>query len=225
MAERTYNFVNPGLQIAEANNRVEREKLAEQRRQFDVGDYWTNKQWTAQQEAAKQVGAGLGSLVNEYNRAFTEAKAGNEARYQQMLGIADQTTGQQQADVRSAYGKQSATGMQNLQRLGMANTTLAPTLQQGIQREESASLNRLADSMQQTKLGIIGGKKTDRELAPDSSIIQAYLQAASSTGPTGAGLMGGSLGGLKYGSGSGVATALPVVPAGFNPSQGATKWS
>ena len=37
----------------------------------------------------------------------------------------------------------------------MGGTTVAPTMAMGYQREQQSALNRLADQMQQTKLGII----------------------------------------------------------------------
>ena len=97
----------------------------------------------------------MDEMVKEYNRAYGEAATGEEQRYQQMLGIVDATTGQRAADIRSDYGEQQASSMQRLARLGMANTTVAPTRGMGYQREKQSALNRLADEMQQTKLGII----------------------------------------------------------------------
>lgn len=120
------------------------------------------------------VATGLQSLVESYNTAYQTAKAKNEALYNQMIGttekwgtnmadfikqqyteqmgVVGETTGQREADIRSEYAKQRASGMQGLARLGMANTTIAPTLGAGYTREEQSALNRLADEMQQTKL-------------------------------------------------------------------------
>lgn len=114
-------------------------------------------------------------LVESYNRAYQEARQANESRYQQMLGIADQTTGQRAADIRSAYGNQQAGMMQNLARLGMANTTVAPTMQLGVAREREASLNRLADEMQGTKLGIIERRE---DKYPDAGMLAGLFQTA-----------------------------------------------
>lgn len=119
------------------------------------------------------VGRGMGSMVSEYNRAYGAARTANEQRYQQMLNIAGQTTGQRAADIRSAYGQRESGIMQQLARTGMANTTVAPTMGLGIERERQSALNRLADQMQQTKLGIIERRKDAYpEMAPVASAIQ-----------------------------------------------------
>lgn len=94
-------------------------------------------------------------MVGGYNKALAEARAANERRYQQMLNIAKKTTGQREIDIRAGYAGREAGAMQQLARLGMGGTTIAPTLGMGFEREQSAALDRLADLMQQTKLGII----------------------------------------------------------------------
>ncbi|MFZ5832706.1 MAG: hypothetical protein ACOY3P_21675 [Planctomycetota bacterium] len=138
------------------------------------------------------VTGGLESLVQNYNQAYGAARAANETRYQQLLDIANQTTQQRAADVRSAYGQQSANAMQSLARLGMANTTVAPTLQAGIEREKQESLNRLADQMQQTKLGIIERRQ---DAYPDASALQAIIAGVGS----------------QYGGGQGLAAMLQAL--------------
>ncbi|MFA5378869.1 MAG: hypothetical protein WC455_24160 [Dehalococcoidia bacterium] len=117
------------------------------------------------------------SMVNNYNTAYNEAKTANEQRYQQMLNLANQTTQQRAADTRSAYGKQRSNALQGLARLGMSNTTVAPTMSMGIEREKQSALNRVADDMQQTKLGIMQSKT---DAYPDASSLQSLLTALGS---------------------------------------------
>ncbi len=131
------------------------------------------------------VQSGLQSMVGNYNAAYGEAKAANEARYQQMLGIADQTTSQRAADIRSDAGQQSANSMQQLARLGMGNTTVAPTMQMGIEREKQASLNRNADQMQKTKLGIMERRE---DQYPDLKSLQATIAGVGSQYDQGTGI-------------------------------------
>ena len=120
---------------------------------------WEKEQWGKKQEQLRTEWGlsreAMGQMVREYNRAYGEAATGEEKRYQEMRGIAEATTGQRAADIRSDYTEQQSTAMQRLQRLGMANTTVAPTMAMGYQREQQSALNRLSDQMQQTKLGII----------------------------------------------------------------------
>jgi len=155
-----------GWQSATAQNAAEQMRLANQRR-YEL----LNPQLP---QLPQQAASGLSSLVSSYNQAYEQAKAANEQRYQQLLGIADQTTQQRAADVRSAYGQQSADVMQQLARTGMANTTVAPTMQMGIQREQQSALDRLADQMQQTKMGVIE-RRTDAY--PDQGALMQTLQS------------------------------------------------
>jgi len=145
---------------------------------------------------AQQAAGGLQTLIRNYNQAYTEAKAANEARYQQMLEIANQTTGQRMADVTSAYGRQSSDIMQQLARLGMGNTTIAPTMQMGVEREKQAALNRTADEMQQTKLGIIERRQDEY---PDSgSIAELVTALMGAYGASGGGKIATALSGMKF---------------------------
>lgn len=123
----------------------------------------------------------MSKMVSSYNQAFAEAKAANERRYQQMLGITAKTTGQRGIDIRGDYAQREAAAMQQLARLGMSGTTIAPTLGMGFEREQSAALDRLADEMQGTKLGII-----ERRQDPYPSL--ASLVSMGQLGPTTKGL-------------------------------------
>ena len=159
---------------------------------FSDTNQWRRSATTYFRKPSEEVQGGLAALVQNYNQAYGAAKAANEARYQQLLSIADQTTQQRAADVRSNYGQQSANAMQNLARLGMANTTVAPTLQMGFEREKQSALDRLADQMQQTKLGIIE-RRTDAY--PDASALQSIIAGVGS----------------QYGQGQGLSTMLQAL--------------
>lgn len=159
---------------------------------FPTANDWSGLQSTQYKSPSSDVLGGLQSLVANYNQAYGAAKSANEARYQQMLDIANQTTQQRAADVQTAYGQQSANVMQQLARLGMSNTTVAPTMQQGVEREKQSSLNRLADEMQQTKLGIIE-RRTDAY--PDLSSLQSIIAGVGS----------------QYGGGQGLSSMLQAL--------------
>jgi hypothetical protein len=128
-------------------------------------------------QAIGRLGGGYESMIENYNKAFGAATEGNEARYQQMLGIADQTTDQRLADVSSAYNQRGSDIQQKLASLGMANTTVAPTMQFGVDRERQSALNRTADEMQQTKLGLIASKDDNY---PDLGSLQSIIGATGS---------------------------------------------
>jgi len=114
----------------------------------------------------------VNTLANEYNKAYAEAQAKNEAKYQQQLGLVDQVSGQGAADIRSDYTKQRSSALQNLARSGMSGTTVGATLSKGYGREQTSALNRLADQMLGTKLGVMKDYKYE---GPDSGVLQTLI--------------------------------------------------
>jgi len=140
---------------------------------------WQKKLYGEQTAASREAAGGISAMIDQYNQAYGEAKTANEQRYQNMLGIANQTTGQRAADVRDAYGRLESSMMQNLARTGMANTTVAPTMKMGVEREKQSSLNRLADEMQGTKLGIMERREDEY---PQSDIILELVRALGQGG-------------------------------------------
>ena len=166
-------------------------------------DRLAREQWAMQQKRYRQqvkgskAGAkGLSALIGSYNKAFGRARTANEQRYQEMLGIMDQTTGQRAADIRSEGVGEQANIMQRLARQGMAGSTVGATMRAGVRRGTQSNLNRLADTMQGRRLGIME-RRTD-----------AYPQAGMITGL--AGLLGQS-GGVNTGN---LASALGKMRLG-----------
>ena len=145
-------------------------QLGQQQRQFEsqMGLY---QQILGQQQQGR---TGLTGLIGQYQQQFQQAKAANEAKYQQALGVVGTNTGQQRADVLSQYQGQRANAMQQLARVGMANTTIAPTLQAGIQREQQGALNRVSDQAMQARLGVMQGFQYKY---PEPGITQAAIGA------------------------------------------------
>jgi len=133
---------------------------------------WEKQKYADELKQSKAAGTSLSKLINQYNQGWAEAKAANEARYQQGLGIIDQTTGQREADIRSDCAGQRSDIMQQLARTGMGNTTISPTLGLGVEREKQSALNRLADSLQGTKLGWIERREDEY---PESDMIVSLI--------------------------------------------------
>ncbi len=142
------------------------QRLAEEQWAFEKQKYQNEL------KQSKAAGTSLSKLINQYNQGWAEAKAANEARYQQGLGIIDQTTGQREADIRSDYAGQRSDIMQQLARTGMGNTTISPTMGLGVEREKQSALNRLADSLQGTKLGWIERREDEY---PESDMIVSLI--------------------------------------------------
>ena len=183
-----------------------------QREQARFGMGMAQEQWDLQKQmyqqrlAAAQEGAGsLTELVNQYNTAYGAARTANEQRYQEMLGITDRTTNQRQMDIRSDFMGQQSDTMQQLARLGMGNTTIGSVLGQGNQRAMQASLNRSADELQGTRLGIME-RRTDEY--PRSDIIMALAQGLGQAGGGQVGSIFSALGGMTPGGPAAGGTAL-----------------
>lgn len=120
---------------------------------------------------------GLSDLVSQSNISYQQAKAANEARYQQMLGITEETTQQRAADVRSDYGARGAGIQQGLQRSGLGGSTIGATMGLGVEREQQSALDRLADQMQGTKLGIMERRE---DAYPDTGGLMELIAGLSS---------------------------------------------
>ena len=129
----------------------------------------------------KMSSSAIKGAMDEYYAEQKKANEANEARYQQLLGIADTTTGQRAKDLTADFGNQQSMAMQNLADLGLANTSGASTIRGGFGRKKNEALDRLADTMQQTKLGIIE-RRTDA--APD---LGSYVALAQLLGTAGGG--------------------------------------
>jgi len=131
------------------------------------------------------VQSGMASLVNQYNRAFQAAKTQNEQRFQQMLGIADATTQQRAADIRSQGTARIGDIRQRLSRSGLGGTSVGNVEEQGVERSTSSQLNLLADQMQGTKLGILNQMQP---AFPDLAATQSTLAGVASQYEGGTGL-------------------------------------
>ncbi len=105
---------------------------------------------------ARPARANNSKLFGQMQEQSRTAEAASQAKYQEMLGVAGETTGQRQADIRQDYASRAADITQQQTRLGMSGTTVGTSLRGGVEREKQSALSRLSDTMQQTKLGIMG---------------------------------------------------------------------
>ena len=113
--------------------------------------------------------------LNRKNRelATKEAVRTIAEGYQNVLDEWRRDSGQVAADIRSDYRDQSAVAMQRLARLGMGNTTIAPTLKLGYDREKIASLNRWNDLRSKDKSNILQNRIKDYLSVYNSSGYQS----------------------------------------------------
>lgn len=157
---------------------------------------WQKQRYGEAQEGMAGAASGLGRLVGSFNRATGQARRANVGRYRRMLNIAGRTTDQRARDIRQGGRESLATQKQQLARQGMGGTTVGQTLGEGVRRGTESNLNRLADQMQQTRLGIME-RRTDEY--PDSNIITSLAtmlgQGMGAGGVPGAGGAPGAGGG------------------------------
>ena len=107
-----------------------------------------------QSREAEAANVALFGQMGEQSRA---AGAASQAGYEEMLGLANQTSGQRTADIeQAAIGRREAITQQQ-SRLGMSGTTVGHALGQGVGRWEQAEKNRLADQMLGKQLDIKAG--------------------------------------------------------------------
>lgn len=109
-------------------------------------------------------GATGNALYDSFQSAMDRANQANEARYNDMVqgsqSLAERSMGyldgigtQQQADTDEAYKKQAAILQQNMINRGLANSTVADTMQMGNERERLADQRRLQADLNQQRLG------------------------------------------------------------------------
>ena len=142
------------------------------------------------------IGKGLTSLIGNYNQAYAEAKAANESRYQQALGILNQNTGQRMADIRSDAGNERASIFQNLARSGLGGSSVGNVESRGIDRIMNENLNRTSDDLAGAKVGLIERRQ---DPYPDQgSLAELIMGIGSAAGTQGLGSLTKALSGLKF---------------------------
>jgi hypothetical protein len=140
--------------------------------------------------------SGLSSLINNYNQAYAEAKAANESRYQQALGILNQNTGQRMADIRSDAGNERSRIFQNLARSGLGASSVGNVESRGIDRIMNENLNRASDELAGSKVGLIERRQ---DPYPDQgSLMELIMGIGSAAGTSGLGGLTKALSGLKF---------------------------
>jgi len=122
-------------------------------------------------------------LIESQQSAQAQAKAANEKRYSEMMtGYDDRYNtvmnsisglgAQQAADINKRWSDQGAQQNQQLIDQGFGNSTVMPTMQMGIQRENSADLLRLNENLRSQQAGyqsqLLGDKLSAMERRTDA---------------------------------------------------------
>ena len=165
---------------------------------------------------AKQSGGSrsYGSMADEYQTQLDEAKAANERRYEDILGgyekrysgamsTLEGLGGQQRADLDREYTELGSKQQQNLASRGLAGTTLAPTLAQGLAGKRTEAMTRLNESLKRERLGYDTGLSQDtlqfKERRTDAYPDLNQMQQLAYMRGQGQGQAGGG-GGRSYGA-------------------------
>ena len=202
---------------------AQEQQMGMAREQWD----WAKRLFGQQAAAQKAAVPAMQKLVESFNVGTAGAKKSNLQRYQEMLGISrgetarqagvqqrmldlvGRTTGQREADIRGEGVSRDADVMQCLGRTGLAGTSGATTERAGVRRGTSEALNRLADQMQGTRLGVLGGmaqprrggelgimeRRTDRY--PDPNLLMSLATGLGQSGGGGMASMINALSGMR----------------------------
>ena len=140
--------------------------------------------------------SGIESLIDNYNQAYGEAKASNEQRYQQALGILNQNTGQRLADVRSDAGGEKSKIFQNLARSGLGGSSVGNVEAAGVDRRMNEELNRTSDALAGSRAGLIERRE---DTYPDQGGLMGLISGMmSGQGSKGLTNLSKTLGVIKY---------------------------
>lgn len=118
-------------------------------------------------------GSPIDQLLSQARKAQEEGKKANEDRYaeilkgyqtreQQGLDLLRGAGTQEEKDIRTQYASLGNAQMQNLAARGLGGTTVMPTMQAGIARQETDAIGRLRERLNQQLYGATTGLSGDR---------------------------------------------------------------
>ena len=184
----------------------------------------------AQAAAAQAPGAAQGFnpqfMFQDFQKKYDTARGANEQRYADVLGgYRDrydtgmktlENMGQQElSDVRDSWRDRGAQAQSQLAGLGMAGTTIAPTMAAGNQRDANADAGRVNERLRRERLGYGGQfskdtldfmeRRTDEypDIGMYANLAMQMGQGGMGGGAGGAGGMGG-VGGVPGGYAGGL---------------------
>ena len=118
-----------------------------------------DRNWLEIQRQQAYQGGDASGLVKEFNRATASAREANESRYQELLRLNEEVSGQQAKDTAADFTRRQANEMQRLTGLGLSGTSGAGVISQGFGRKQSEALATLADKRRRGRGDIIEGRQ------------------------------------------------------------------
>ena len=143
--------------------------------------YWnyagvgTNARFTPfqqQPQLAPQPISSRQQLTNQYQKAINDANAANESRYQQALGNLEGVGTSQRADINQRFNSSQSSVNQSLVDSGLANTTVLPTMRQGVERNRQSALGELETGLARERNQIIQSRN---DIAPNLEFLYQML--------------------------------------------------
>ena len=147
-------------------------------------------------------------IINDLQRAQSEAKAANESRYQDILSGYDQRKGDvlglvegmgdtAKAGLYDRYRSAEATGQQDMVSRGLTGTTVKPAMERGYRRDYEQGLGSINESLRSQQANLTGNLDMDRlqfmerrtDAYPDTGLysqILSQLGQANATSPSSA---------------------------------------
>ncbi len=121
--------------------------------------------YNAQNEASKQAYGDMKSMYDQNytatQGAYADILKGYNDRYGVAMGNLNNAGAQAAADINDGALAQGAAVQQNLVSSGLAGTTIAPTMQMGVERERNNSQGRLQEQLRQERLSTQAGLSGD----------------------------------------------------------------
>lgn len=123
--------------------------------------------------AAPAGGGNTASIISDYEAKYNTARQANESRYQDILNQyrsrydramqnLEGAGTQQRADLNTQYDALGSRTGQDLVSRGLAGTTIAPSMQAGVERERAGARGRLDETLLNQRL------QTDANLSADT---------------------------------------------------------
>ena len=141
------------------------------------------------------AGYGGNPYIDEYKKAYAEAKAANEKRYEEILqgynerygrgmGYINSLSNQQEADAREAGQMRMGNMEQDLVSRGLTGTTIKPTQEALINRETDANVRRIEDEKLRERLATdaslsgdtLGFMERREDIYPDMNLYANLMQ-------------------------------------------------
>jgi hypothetical protein len=93
------------------------------------------------------------NLLNSYDQGWDPISQGYQQRYGRGMGYLEGMGNQQKKDLNSQYDNLQTQVAQQMQQRGLANTTVMPSMQAGVERERSDARGRLQEQLNRERLG------------------------------------------------------------------------